>query len=108
MISTWNVAAQRLFGYSAEEAVGRPITIIIPPELHDEEKDILRRLRAGQCIENYETRRVTRDRRCPHPIKHSGTDRVEVKLRGGPDQIELRIDDFGVGFDSDEQTAPAA
>src|SRR5262245_34065904 len=64
VISTWNLAAQRLFGYSAKEAVGRPITIIIPRELHDEEKSILRRLRAGERIENYETRRVTRDGRC--------------------------------------------
>src|SRR4029434_2222407 len=63
VISTWNSAAERLFGYSVEEAVGQPITIIIPPELHEEEKDILRRLRAGECIEGYETRRVTRDGR---------------------------------------------
>src|SRR4029453_11160816 len=63
VISTWNLGAQRLFGYSAEEGVGQPITITIPPELHEEEKDILRRLRAGECIEGYETRRVTRDGR---------------------------------------------
>ena len=60
VILTWNLAAQRLFGYSAEEAVGQPITIIIPPELRDEEKEILRRLRAGERIEHYETRRITR------------------------------------------------
>ncbi|HEY7187582.1 MAG TPA: PAS domain S-box protein, partial [Vicinamibacterales bacterium] len=47
VILTWNLAAQRLFGYSAQEAVGQPITIIIPPELHDEEREILTRLRAG-------------------------------------------------------------
>src|SRR6516164_3713517 len=63
VISTWNRAAQRLFGYSEEEAVGQPITIIIPPELHDEEMDILRRLRAGQRIEHFETRRMTREGR---------------------------------------------
>src|SRR5262245_46754686 len=63
VISTWNLAAERLFGYSAEEVVGQPITIIIPPELHEEEPDILKRLRAGERIENYETRRVTRDGR---------------------------------------------
>jgi PAS domain S-box-containing protein len=60
VILTWNLAAQRLFGYSEEEAVGHPITIIIPPELHDEERDILRRLRAGERIEHRETRRITR------------------------------------------------
>ncbi|HEU5255864.1 MAG TPA: PAS domain S-box protein, partial [Vicinamibacterales bacterium] len=63
VISTWNAAAQRLFGYSPEEAIGQPITIIIPPELHDEETHILNRLRTGERIENYETRRVTRDGR---------------------------------------------
>jgi PAS domain S-box-containing protein len=63
VISTWNIAAQRLFGHSPKEAIGHPITIIIPPELHDEEKDILKRLRAGERIQNFETRRVTRDER---------------------------------------------
>ena len=63
VISTWNPAAQRLFGYSEAEAVGRRITIIIPPELHDEEKAILRRVQAGERIAHYETRRITRDGR---------------------------------------------
>ena len=60
---TWNLAAQQLFGYSEAEAIGQPITLIIPPDLHDEEKGILRRVRAGDRIEHYETRRVTRDGR---------------------------------------------
>jgi PAS domain S-box-containing protein len=78
VISTWNRAAERLFGYSAEEAIGRPITVIIPPELHDEEQSILRRLRAGERIENYETRRVTRHGRYLNvsltisPVKDAG------------------------------------
>jgi PAS domain S-box-containing protein len=63
VILTWNLAAQRMFGYSEEEAVGQPITIIIPPELHNEEKEILRRLRAGERIDHHETRRATRDGR---------------------------------------------
>ena len=61
VILTWNPAAQRLFGYSEEEAVGQPITIIIPPELRDEEQEILRRLRAGERIDHLETRRITRN-----------------------------------------------
>jgi len=61
VILTWNHAAERLFGYSEQEAVGRPITIIIPPDLFDEEKTILRRLQCGQRIEHYETRRLRRD-----------------------------------------------
>ena len=63
VILTWNRAAQRSFGYSEEQAVGQPITIIIPPELLDEETKILTRLRAGERIEHYETRRLTRDKR---------------------------------------------
>jgi PAS domain S-box-containing protein len=63
VISTWNRAAQQLFGYSEAEAIGQPITIIIPADLRDEENDILRRLRAGERIQHYETRRVTRDGR---------------------------------------------
>ena len=63
VIMTWNLGAQRLLGYSEEEAVGQPITLIIPAELHDEELEILRRLRAGKRIEHLETRRLTRDGR---------------------------------------------
>jgi PAS domain S-box-containing protein len=63
VITTWNAAARRLFGYSAEEAIGQPITIIIPPELTGEEREILRRLRAGERIEGHETVRITRDGR---------------------------------------------
>src|SRR5262252_4342300 len=63
VITTWNAAAEKLFGYSEAEAVSQPITLIIPADLHEEEKDILRQLRAGKRIEHYETRRVTRDGR---------------------------------------------
>lgn len=61
VISSWNTGAQRMFGYTAAEAIGQPITIIIPPELHQDEKEILRRLRAGERIEHYETCRVSKD-----------------------------------------------
>jgi PAS domain S-box-containing protein len=60
VISAWNGAAERMFGYSAHEAIGRPVTILIPPDLHDEERDILRRVRAGEQVAQYETFRVTR------------------------------------------------
>jgi PAS domain S-box-containing protein len=59
VISAWNAAAERLFGYTAHEAIGQPIALIIPPDLHDEERDILRRLRAGERV-HYETVRVTK------------------------------------------------
>jgi PAS domain S-box-containing protein len=63
VILSWNAAAQQIFGYTPEEAIGQSITIIIPPELRDEEIDILRRLRAGERIEHYETLRVSKDGR---------------------------------------------
>ena len=63
VISSWNTGAQRMFGYTAAEAIGQPITIIIPPELHEEEMEILRRLRTGERIEHYETWRVSKDGR---------------------------------------------
>ena len=58
IIRSWNRAAERLFGYSAEEAVGQPITLIIPPERVSEEQEILARLRRGERIDHFETVRV--------------------------------------------------
>jgi PAS domain S-box-containing protein len=60
VIVSWNAAAQRIFGLTEAEAVGQPITILIPPELRDEENKILQRLRAGERIEHLETIRVTK------------------------------------------------
>jgi PAS domain S-box-containing protein len=60
IIVSWNAGAERIFGYTESEAVGQPITILIPPELWDEENTILEKLRAGGRIEHYETTRVTK------------------------------------------------
>ena len=60
VITSWNAAATRIFGFTAEEAIGRSITIIIPPDLQGEEATILSRLRRGERIEHYETVRVTK------------------------------------------------
>jgi PAS domain S-box-containing protein len=60
VITSWNAGAQRIFGYEEAEAVGQVITILIPPELRDEETHILRRLRAGEHIQHYETVRITK------------------------------------------------
>ena len=57
VIVSWNAAAERIFGYTALEAIGRSITIIVPPELCDEERGILERIRRGERIEHYETKR---------------------------------------------------
>ena len=64
VISAWNPAAERLFGYTEHEAIGQPITMIIPPDLHEEEHEILSRLRAGERIDHYETVRVTKAGQC--------------------------------------------
>ena len=63
IIQTWNRAAERIFGYTAEEAIGQPILLIIPSEFHDEEKTILARLRQGERIDHYETVRRRKDGR---------------------------------------------
>ncbi|HYY70742.1 MAG TPA: PAS domain S-box protein [Terriglobales bacterium] len=60
IVSSWNASAERIFGYKAEEIIGKPITLIIPPELHSEEEMILSRIRAGERIEHFETVRVTK------------------------------------------------
>jgi PAS domain S-box-containing protein len=58
IITTWNQGAQRIFGYSAEEAVGKPVTLLIPPERHGEVVTILERVRRGERIDHYETVRI--------------------------------------------------
>jgi PAS domain S-box-containing protein len=60
-ITSWNNAAERMFGYTAEEAIGQHITLIIPPELHEEEEDIIGKLRQGIRIQHYETIRMGKD-----------------------------------------------
>ena len=55
VITSWNKGAERIFGYTAEEAIGRPITIVIPPDRQDEEPMILERIKRGQRIDHYET-----------------------------------------------------
>jgi PAS domain S-box-containing protein len=63
VITSWNAGAERIFGYSAAEAVGRPIDLVIPPDRLAEERDILRRLRRGERIDHYETVRRAKDGR---------------------------------------------
>ena len=57
VITSWNVGAERLFGYTAQEMVGQPVTVLIPPERFDEEAPILERIRQGKWIQNLETER---------------------------------------------------
>jgi PAS domain S-box-containing protein len=61
IIMSWNAGATRLFGYLAEEAIGQPVTLVIPDDRLHEEADILRRLRAGERIDHFETVRRRKD-----------------------------------------------
>jgi PAS domain S-box-containing protein len=61
IITSWNQSATRLFGYTAEEVIGKSITLLIPPERHDEEPSILERIRRGERIDHYETIRRRKD-----------------------------------------------
>lgn len=63
IITSWNPAAERLYGYKAEEVVGKSVTILIPENRPDEEPAILRKLRKGLRIDHYETIRVAKDGR---------------------------------------------
>lgn len=60
IIISWNNSAERIFGYTEQEVLGKPIAIIIPPDLQAEEVEILRRLRAGERIEHFETVRIAK------------------------------------------------
>jgi PAS domain S-box-containing protein len=73
VIISWNKGAERIFGYRAEEVVGKPVTILIPPERQDEEPVILERIRRGERVEHYETVRVR---------KHGS--RVDISLTVSP------------------------
>lgn len=61
IVTSWNPAAARLYGYSAEEAVGRHISFLVPPDRENEEMVILERVRSGERIETYETERIRAD-----------------------------------------------
>lgn len=72
-ITTWNPAAERLYGYTAEEACGQHIGLIVPAERKGEEMEILGRILAGNKIDHFETQRVRKDRK-----------RVEVSISVSP------------------------
>jgi PAS domain S-box-containing protein len=61
IIKSWNRGAEQIFGYKAEEVIGKPVTILIPADHIDEEPNILERIRRGERISHYETVRVRKD-----------------------------------------------
>lgn len=61
IITSWHGGAERIFGYTADEMIGKPVSILIPPDHPDEEPNILARLRKGERIEHYETVRARKD-----------------------------------------------
>ena len=62
-ITSWNKGAEQLYGYAAEDVLGRPISLLIPPDRPDELPQILMRLQKGERIDHFETKRITRDGR---------------------------------------------
>jgi PAS domain S-box-containing protein len=73
IVTSWNRSAERLFGYKAEEIIGKSILLLIPPELHQDEPMILGKLRRGEKIDHFETVRVSKEGR-----------RIEVSLTISP------------------------
>ncbi len=72
-VTSWNPAAERIFGYTAQEAIGRNILFLIPPELHSDEPMILGKIRAGEPLEHFETVRL-----------HKNGSRLDVSLTVSP------------------------
>ena len=87
-ITSWNHGAERMFGYSEAEAIGKSITLIIPPDRIDEEDEILFKLTRGQRTEDFETERLARDgRRIPVSLTVPGEGRGRAdhrRLEGRP------------------------
>jgi PAS domain S-box-containing protein len=66
IVTDWNNAAERMYGYSEEESLGKPITRLIPPEFQDDQRIIMDRLMEGHRVEHYETVRIAKDGRRVH------------------------------------------
>lgn len=66
VITSWNKGAEKIFGYTTREAVGKHISIIVPPALQNFEKEIIAKIRQGESIEHYETQRITKSGKLIH------------------------------------------
>src|SRR5437899_1310345 len=61
MITSWNAAAEHMYGYSAQEIVGQPVTLLFPPDRSDGFTQIMERIRRGERVNHYETTRMCKD-----------------------------------------------
>lgn len=104
IITSWNEAAERLFGYTADEMIGQSVTRLIPPDRQTEEPLILERLKKGEKVEHFETKRITKDGHLLDllltisPIKDpngivTGASKIAKDITGMK-KIEERKDDF--------------
>ena len=112
IVTSWNRGAERIFGYTAEEMIGRPIAMLFPPDRRGEEDEILARLRRGERVEHFETVRQTKDGQAIDvsltisPVRDSsgriigaskiarditGRKRAQAALRDLKDNLERRV-----------------
>jgi PAS domain S-box-containing protein len=121
IITSWNKGAERIYGYSAEEAVGQPISMLVPPDRPNEIPHILERIRLGEKVDHFETVRLAKDGRrlnislTVSPIRNSAGDivgastiarditerkRTEEKLRESEERLRraIGIETVGVIF----------
>jgi len=110
IVTSWNPAAERLYGYSAEEAIGRHISFLVPADHENEEQEILDRVRAGERLETYETERIRKDgvrldiSLTVSPIEHPGRGIVGASVIARDITAEKRrrrAQDFLVGATRD-------
>lgn len=104
VITTWNQGSVRLYGYTAAEALGRALTLVVPEELHQEPHDVMQRIRAGESVPPYEAQRMRKDgRRIDVCITVSGVKDAQGNIAGvsaivrditGQKQAERALEQF--------------
>ena len=90
IVTFWNPAAERLFGYRAHEIVGKPISVLMPIERHEDMESILGRIRQGERVEHYETVRVAKDgRRIPVSLSVSPVKDASGRIVGATTALRI-------------------